>query len=193
MHSANSDDAVEPDWDRIVCEVRDGFVNRIRADFPADFNGKISARDVVDSGIAAAATRLSQYRGNSESQFYAWVWTIIINKLREKIRRFKTEGRDISRELSAEPNKFGDGNKALTPLEAACVNELISSVRECIDGLQPETRVALVKLGLEGLSRREAAELLGVSEGTVAGRYRRGLAALEEPLKTIGESWFSEP
>lgn len=47
-----------------------------------------------------------------------------------------------------------------------------------------ESKQAMILMGLGEKTRREVAASLGVSEGTVAGLYRRGLSALNMAIKT---------
>ena len=54
--------------------------------------------------------------------------------------------------------------------------ELGVEIRDQLDRLDPEQRAVLVLRDVEGLSEREAAELLGVAPGTVKSRLHRARA-----------------
>lgn len=57
--------------------------------------------------------------------------------------------------------------------------ELTRWLDEALNGLDEATRDAVVLCELEGCTRDEAAQVLGIPPGTVASRLRRGVAQLE--------------
>jgi len=58
-------------------------------------------------------------------------------------------------------------------------------VRAVLDALPPRQRALVVLRHLDGVSIAEAAELLGISEGSVKSLTSRGLAALRTSLKGV--------
>lgn len=159
------------------------FVRAIRKRIDSEFAGKISAHDVVDSGLRAAVASECQFAGTTESEFCGWLWAIVQQNLQEKVRRLRTEKRNVARE-KAGVSDLAASAVQVGPAEEACLNELRSTVLECINELPTAQREAMILMGLREKTRREAAAELGVSEGTVAGLYRRGLSALNTAIKT---------
>lgn len=95
-----------------------------------------------------------------------WVRRIAV---REAIRHAKKARR--------EPFASGD---TLPELPVQDDPAIANDVRRVLDGLTPEQRAILVMRDLEGLSEREAAELLDVAVGTVKSRRNRARAAFLE-------------
>ena len=61
----------------------------------------------------------------------------------------------------------------------------IEDVRAYLDTLPPRQRALVVLRHLDGISITEAAEILGISEGTVKSMTSRGLASLRTGLKEV--------
>jgi RNA polymerase sigma factor (sigma-70 family) len=72
------------------------------------------------------------------------------------------------------------------PTDHAFMSELRTILDEELARLPERHRAAIVLCELEGLSRREAALRLGVSEGTLSSRLARGKARLRERLTRRG-------
>jgi RNA polymerase sigma-70 factor (ECF subfamily) len=66
-------------------------------------------------------------------------------------------------------------------------------VVEAIRYLSEEHREVLLLVGLEGMSYREAAEILGLKIGTVMSRLSRARAALRKMVNIEGELEFDNP
>lgn len=59
---------------------------------------------------------------------------------------------------------------------------LAAEIRDMVERLEPDLREAVVLVGMIGLTYREAAETIGVPEGTVKSRVFRARQALHEML-----------
>ena len=143
--------------------------------------GRLQARcsDPELTDIAVQDTFLAvwksarRYRG--EGDVGAWLWGIAIRRLIDQLRKRKATPLDpavIARastdSASFEDHLFGDGTHG--DLGAAMSN------------LPDELRAVLVATAIDGLSTKEAAQLLGVPQGTVKTRLMRARHALQEAL-----------
>ncbi|SIO88881.1 RNA polymerase sigma factor [Nocardiopsis sp. JB363] len=108
----------------------------------------------------------------------AWLWTIAIRQLISQLR--KRANRWIA-ETDPEPYEtIGDASAEDTVLLNIEHGPLGSALHE----LSPELRSAIQATVLDGLTVREASEILRIPEGTVKTRVMRAKARLREALTT---------
>lgn len=107
-----------------------------------------------------------------------WIWTIAIRQLISGMR--------------SRTNKWiGTGDTdTYEPVGDASAEDLVlrgiehGPLGAALNGLAPELRLAIQATVLDGLTTREAAQLLGIPEGTVKTRVMRAKAQLRERLAT---------
>lgn len=116
-----------------------------------------SRQDAVQEALVAVFRRLRTL--DEPESLYAWVRTIAV---REAVRVAKRDARDTPAELAELPSP-GD------PHLAADIDDVLAR-------LSPEHRAVLVLRDIGGLAEKEAADLLGVTEGTVKSRLHRARA-----------------
>jgi RNA polymerase sigma-70 factor (ECF subfamily) len=134
------------------------------------------ADDVVQIAVERALTRLDQWR--SDARLDGWMFKIVrnawIDELRSRQRRDKV--------FLAEEAGDNIGTDSM-----ARETELLS-VHSAMARLPEDQRVAVSLVLIEGLSYKEAAEVLDVPIGTLTSRLARGREALQALLGTEGES-----
>ena len=120
---------------------------------------RAEAQDLTQDISAALPAKLSAYR--AEARFTTWLYRVIVNASHDRRRRFATHARAAA--------GWGDWELARQD-EIAVQSQALDWLTTTMQRLPPELRdtVALV-LG-EELTQAQAAEVLGVSEGTVAWR-----------------------
>ena len=106
------------------------------------------AREVVQEAFARALRERRSFRGDGSLE--AWVWKIAVNTALKKRRVLVRE-----QELEAEP-------------AADAVVSADPSMREAVQALPPRRRLVIFLRYFADLSYREIAEIVGVSEGTIA-------------------------
>ena len=126
---------------------------------------------------------LDTYRGGCA--FETWVYRVAANCCMDYLRKKKRD-RSESIEPLREQGFDPADPKADTEGQVAKADEH-RRLRECIARLPEEQQEALVMTQLEGVPYERAAELLGVSEGTVKSRVNRAKARLKELLSGDGE------
>jgi RNA polymerase sigma factor (sigma-70 family) len=100
-------------------------------------------------------------------------------------RRVALDAHARSSRLGAREKRL-NGMLPATPPDCAFVSELRAVLDDELAHLSERHRSAIVLCELEGLSRRQAAIRLGVSEGTLSSRLARGKARLRERLTRRG-------
>jgi Sigma-70, region 4 len=123
-------------------------------------------RDALSSGKAARMS--GEWRAG-------WLWKVALNAAR---RAAATEPSFVS--LKYEPlDRHSESRDDQALLEA---------LRREIDKLAPKQKQAIELHGLQGLSFREAARLIGVRPATVAYRYNAGFTRLVSAMKAVTQS-----
>jgi RNA polymerase sigma-70 factor (ECF subfamily) len=113
-------------------------------------------------------------------RFYTWIYRIAVNHCLNQLRR-----RRVVRFLSLERGRTDEGIAALDPASPApdaeadlLTRERWRRTRRVIDALPPGQRAVLLLARFEGLSQREIAATLGITEGAVESRLVRAMRRL---------------
>lgn len=116
-------------------------------------------------------------RGDGE--LGAWLWGIAVRRL---VSRLRTLNRH--RALATRP--WADGDDDASPVASAEDLVLLGveygSLGAALQRLSPELRMVVQATVLDGLTSREAAQLLGIPQGTVKTRLHRARAQLRAEL-----------
>lgn len=132
-------------------------------------NGAL-ADDIVQDTVVKAWTSFDSYKPGTKLR--AWLFTILRNNFYSHHRKFGREIEDVdgthAAQLAVSPNH--DGKLMLDEVMAA------------FDKLTVEQKEVLLLVGASGFSYEEAAEMCGVSLGTIKSRINRGRNALSAML-----------
>jgi RNA polymerase sigma-70 factor, ECF subfamily len=133
------------------------------------------AADALQDAMVAAFRRASSFRG--DSAVTTWLHRIVVNAALDRMRR-----------RAARPTTGGQDEEALDALASLTGGQPLSDpssttdtaldVMAALRRLVPDQQAALVLVDMLGYSIADAAEVLGVSEGTVKSRAARGRARL---------------
>lgn len=143
------------------------------------------AADVAQEAFIKAFRNLDSFKG--EARFTTWLHRIVVNAAYDYLRRQKPEPMeaDILAELSGPTGGagiVGSGRKGIDP----AVDGLSDPLREALMSLNEGFRFAVVLCDLLGFPYNEAAEILGVQEGTIKSRIFRAREALAVALAEAG-------
>lgn len=140
------------------------------------------AEDVLQEAFLKAYQGLSGFDGRA--QLSTWLYRIVVNEALMHLRRRAPE--TVSVEA---PSDTEDDEGPLEIVDWCCLpeEELLSAearqvMEEAIQQLPPTLRVVFLLRDVEGLSTREVAEALELSEGAVKVRLSRARARLRELL-----------
>lgn len=127
------------------------------------------AEDLVQECLEKAYRSFHQFRSGTNCK--AWLFTILHNCLRQKIRWTSIRPKEINQEellsLQQDPEPSND------PLYAVSGQIPSEAVLRALDRLGEETRAALLLSAVEGFSYEEIASILKVPVGTVRSRIHR--------------------
>jgi RNA polymerase sigma-70 factor (ECF subfamily) len=135
------------------------------------------AADAVQEAFVSAFRRADGYRG--EAAVTTWLHRIVVNACLDRLRRERT----------ASVRRAGDLGEIDLPdrHDHHAATETAIVVREALARLPEGQRTALVLVDMQGLSVAEAAQVLGVAEGTVKSRCFRGREALAGMLRPAAD------
>ena len=150
------------------------------------------ACEVVQDAFLSAYRGLKAFEGRS--RFSTWLFTIVINLSRNRIRqiasRLRREQNSLDDPVLTEEGAIGREIPSAEPsvVERIEKRELQEKVQDCIGRLDGEFREVLVLRDIQGFSYEEIRAMLEIPEGTVKSRLFRARDALKDCLKkTIGE------
>jgi len=121
--------------------------------------------------MVSAFRRAGSFRG--DSAVTTWLHRIVVNAALDRMRR-----------RAARPTAGGQDEEVLDALagqplsDSSGTTDTSMDVKAALRRLVPEQQQALVLVDMLGYSIADAAEILGVSEGTVKSRAARGRARL---------------
>jgi RNA polymerase sigma-70 factor (ECF subfamily) len=133
------------------------------------------AADAVQEALLSAFRRAETFRG--DSAVTTWLHRIVVNACLDRIRR--RSARPTTPLGDFDPPERGDESAAA---------ELRVDVQRALAALPDGQRLALILVDLQGLPVADAAQILGVAEGTVKSRCARGRAALAPLLRLAATS-----
>ena len=130
------------------------------------------AADALQDAMISAFRRAGSFRG--DSAVTTWLHRIVVNACLDRLRR-----------KSARPAAGGADERTLDHLATAQAtpdpspaSDTSLDVQAALRTLPPDQQAALVLVDMLGYSVADAAEILGVSQGTVKSRCARGRARL---------------
>jgi len=113
------------------------------------------------------------YRGDGDVG--AWLWSIGIRKLIDQLRKRRPTPVDPA--ILAAVHDLGPD-----AADSMFANGSYGELGPTLVRLTPELRAVLIATAIDGLSTKEAAQLLGVPQGTVKTRLMRARHAMQEAL-----------
>jgi RNA polymerase sigma-70 factor (ECF subfamily) len=129
---------------------------------------RVAASD-VDDVLQDVFVRMQRHLADlrDEERLAPWVFSIARNVVTDHHRRRREVDGDGAPEPIAEPGE----DDALTESLTGCVARFVAE-------LDPDAREAITLVELQGMSQKDAAELLGLSHSGMKSRVQRGRAEL---------------
>jgi RNA polymerase sigma-70 factor (ECF subfamily) len=130
--------------------------------------------DALQEAYVKAYRALPRFRGASSPG--TWLYRIAYNACVDELKRTRQV---VALDSVREPVDARPG-----PAEAVSTRSGLADALAC---LPPEDRAAVLLVDARGFDYREAAQVLGVPEGTIASRLHRARAALRAALGDLRE------
>ncbi|MEU8230208.1 RNA polymerase sigma factor SigM [Actinoplanes sp. NPDC048967] len=130
------------------------------------------AADAVQDALLSAHRGAAKFRG--ESAVTTWLHRIVVNACLDRIRRRQAH----PTVPLPDGTRSDDGPHGPEPAAPVQDHDTALVVRAALAALPVEQRAALVLVDVQGYPVIEAAEILGVAEGTIKSRCARGRARM---------------
>lgn len=145
-----------------------------------------AAADATQEAFLSAYRHLAQFRGGS---FKSWLLRIVTNACYDELRRRKRQPQASLEALfvesaTAEANSvqfLSDSTQSLAELSEQ--QALNAAIENCLAGLPPEQRAALVLCDVQEFDYQEIAQILQTQLGTVKSRIARAREKLRHCLQ----------
>jgi len=143
------------------------------------------AEDAVQDAMLSAFKHIARFEGRA--QMATWVMAIVINAVRAQLRR-RLRHTFLSLDQPTQDGQFTISDLVAdqrpTPERTLEECERLKLVAKLTRSLPPSQRMAMqLRQTDDGLSVREAAEVLGVPVGTLKAQFARGRATLRKQLR----------
>jgi RNA polymerase sigma-70 factor, ECF subfamily len=132
----------------------------------------VEADDLVQAACERALARQHQFQEGT--RFDSWMFRIVQAIWIDLVR-----SRDVRKEEGDIPEDRLGSDEPMRRVEARLA---LAEVRRAVDLLPPDQRTALLLVTVEGLSYKEAAEVVRVPVGTIMSRLARARIALQLQL-----------
>jgi RNA polymerase sigma-70 factor (ECF subfamily) len=149
----------------------------VRAKSGPRLRAQESCSDLVQTVCREALQSVEHYEWRGEGSFRRWLFTLAMNKLRNRADYYAAERRDAARVVAgsdavdATPGGFG-------PSQHAIAGEANAKFEAALDRLDEDQREVVLMARVIGMSHAEIAAELGIHEGAVRTRLSRALARL---------------
>ncbi|MDH4232114.1 MAG: sigma-70 family RNA polymerase sigma factor [Nitrospirota bacterium] len=138
---------------------------------------------------------LSAYRGignfEKRSRFSTWLYTIVINTSRNRLRQIRSAVRheqfslDDTVATGSGSMRVGLASDCPSAAEQLEKKELQAKVQGCINRLESEFREVLVLRDIQGFSYEEISDMLKIAQGTVKSRLFRARENMKDCLRKV--------
>jgi|SRR5215469_974816 len=152
------------------------------------------AEDVVQEAYVRAFAALEDFRG--DSSLTTWLSRIVLNEALGRVRRRRPTV-DWAAIENQEPSQgqvipFPLATPQLDPERTMAQREIQRLLEHAIDDLPEDFRTVLVARGIEEMSIKETANLLGIRAATVKTRLHRARQLLKQALEKHVDSALTD-
>lgn len=156
----------------------------VRLNVNAELRANESCSDIVQSlckDLLEADTPLVQSDPQAQR---AWLWVVVRNKVRDRIRFLHRQRRDRRRMVPLADEGPGDAlglySRIGSPSQCAQAAELAAQFESAFEAMSHEDRELVTLSRIVGLSNRELAAQFGMTPANVSMRIHRALFAFTE-------------
>jgi len=151
--------------------------------------GGTSPSDIVQDTAEHAFRQFSKFKGATQGEWFAWLHTIFHNQATDLVRSAQRQKRAVPGTVSMDSSEALEApSPHKSPSQATAHQEEWRQLLAHLFQLPDDQRDAIWLCHLKELPVAEVAQLMGKTEGSVAGLLQRGLRALRthmgEPAST---------
>ena len=155
--------------------------------------GKLDVSDIVQEVLLQAHVALTQFQGETEEEFAAWLRATLANKWTDAVRHYRRGKRDAALERSIREALDSSTqrleqlcvDKQTSPRQAVLQQERLLFLVQALEALPEGQRTAIELHHVAEYKVTEVAQIMGRSTAGVAGLLRRGLQGLRKSLHRL--------
>ena len=158
---------------------------------------RVDADDILQDGFLATKQRINHWVNDPKYSLFAWVRMTILQTMIDIHRRhldadMRCAGREISLGGARMPNTTaislagGLASNRTSPSGVAMRQESADQLHQAIEMMSDTDQEMIALRHFEGLTNKQAAEVLGLNITAASNRYVRALDRLQEVLKQFG-------
>jgi RNA polymerase sigma-70 factor (ECF subfamily) len=197
MTDAKSD-SVPFDLAEKLAENRERLTRMVRFRIDRRIRGRIDPSDVIQEAYLEAFRRYDEFRREQKMPFYVWLRFLTVQQLQIAQRKHLTyQVRSVEKDVSLHTYGASESGQALadalsesltSPSKVLLAKELKEKLIAALELMDEKDREILALRHFEQLSTKEAAQVLGISEGLASTRYGRALRKLLKLMKDRSDS-----
>ena len=167
-----------------------GLNGFVRLRMGPTLRGKESISDLVQSTCREVLQNLERFQYDGERGFKRWLYKTAQRKIANRVEYYRAQKREAGREVAPAPLEGRSEEDWLlegyasfcSPSCEVAAQEEVARIEAAFEALPEVYREVILLSRLLGLTRKEIAEEMGRTEGSVRMLLMRALAALAEIL-----------
>ncbi|MBL8723572.1 MAG: RNA polymerase sigma factor [Planctomycetes bacterium] len=149
----------------------------VRAKSSPQLRAQESCSDLVQTVCREVLQSVESYEWRGEGSFRRWLFTLALNKLRNRADYHAAERRDAARVVGGD-EVVGETPGGFGPSQHAIAAEAAAKLEASLDRLDEDQREVILMARVIGMSHGEIAAETGLTEGAVRTRLSRAMARL---------------
>ncbi len=193
-HNPDSSPAsLGPTFEALCKEYRNILRSVIEARMDSQLCQRIDPSDVVQEALLEAYTRFDDFKQRKPMPLASWLRETAIQQLRIAVRKHRVAGkRSILRQVSYEQSSVYRLAEQMTAVVMTAQDrhektEEAAKTLEALHQLSKTDREILLLRYVNGLTNREAADVMALSETVVSKRHCRALVRLHQRLDSCSD------
>ena len=153
----------------------------VRLNVDAELRAHESCSDLVQTVCREVLTNADRLDYRDERSFKGWLFTVVLNKIRDRHRYWKAAKRTRDREqaLDGTQGAFHELYASIaTPSAIVARGELEATLEAAFDAMPPRYREVITLSRIAGLTNEEIAQRLGITNANARMLLSRALARL---------------
>jgi RNA polymerase sigma-70 factor (ECF subfamily) len=150
---------------------------------------RLEPSDVVQRTLLIAQQKLDQFQGDCEEQWRGWLRAILLNELRQELRRAARDNKIFEASLNESSRNLEEVIAAdhSSPSEHVLGPELLEQLAKALGQLLEDERTAVELKYIHGCSVAFISQHVGRTGDAVGGLLKRGMRKLRRLLQDRGE------
>jgi len=166
-------------WKQLYAENEEWMRMVLRNRIPPSLRRRMDPEDLMQSAFLVLSQRGSDLDIVDSRSFHAWLATVLLNKLRDRLRKMARASAAGAQEIRPDTETFKQYPDSAPSLEELAQKaELLARMYERILALPPDDRDIVLARYVDQLSWADIAKRSGLAPSTVTKRYNELLESI---------------